>query len=68
MPPAAANFNDILPVREYLLVALTTTVVTLLLTGLVRLFAIRIGAVAYPRQRDVHVVPMPRLGGLAMYG
>ncbi|MDQ3577159.1 MAG: undecaprenyl/decaprenyl-phosphate alpha-N-acetylglucosaminyl 1-phosphate transferase [Actinomycetota bacterium] len=56
-----------LPVREFLLVALVTAVLTFLLTGLVRLFAIRIGAVAYPRQRDVHVVPMPRLGGLAMY-
>ncbi len=56
-----------LPVREYLLVALITAVLTFLLTGLVRLFAIRIGAVAYPRSRDVHVVPMPRLGGLAMY-
>ena len=56
-----------LPVREYLLVALTTAALTYLLTGPVRLFAIRIGAVAYPRQRDVHVVPMPRLGGLAMY-
>ncbi|SER39433.1 glycosyltransferase family 4 protein [Actinokineospora terrae] len=56
-----------LPVREYLLVGLVTAVLTFLLTGLVRLFAIRFGAVAYPRQRDVHVVPMPRLGGLAMY-
>ncbi|RZS32414.1 UDP-GlcNAc:undecaprenyl-phosphate GlcNAc-1-phosphate transferase [Herbihabitans rhizosphaerae] len=56
-----------LPVREYVLVALITAALTFLLTGLVRLFAIRIGAVAYPRQRDVHVVPIPRLGGLAMY-
>ncbi|MBM7776511.1 UDP-GlcNAc:undecaprenyl-phosphate GlcNAc-1-phosphate transferase [Actinokineospora baliensis] len=56
-----------LPVREYLLVGLVTAVLTFLLTGLVRLFAIRFGAVAYPRQRDVHVVPMPRLGGLGMY-
>jgi UDP-GlcNAc:undecaprenyl-phosphate GlcNAc-1-phosphate transferase len=43
-------------------------VVTFLLTGLVRLLAFRIGAVAYPRQRDVHVKPMPRMGGLAIYG
>ncbi|SDH47942.1 UDP-GlcNAc:undecaprenyl-phosphate GlcNAc-1-phosphate transferase [Actinokineospora alba] len=56
-----------LPVREFALVALVTAALTFLLTGLVRLFAIRIGAVAYPRTRDVHVVPMPRLGGLAMY-
>lgn len=56
-----------LPIREYLLVALTTAVLTFLFTGLVRRFALRWGAVAYPRQRDVHTVPIPRLGGLAMY-
>jgi UDP-GlcNAc:undecaprenyl-phosphate GlcNAc-1-phosphate transferase len=56
-----------LPIREYLLVGLTTLALTFLLTGPVRLLAIRIGAVAYPRTRDVHVVPIPRLGGLAMY-
>ncbi|GGP46038.1 glycosyltransferase family 4 protein [Saccharothrix coeruleofusca] len=60
--------SAVLPVREYLLVALTAAVVTFLLVGLVRLLAFRIGAVAYPRQRDVHVKPMPRMGGLAMYG
>lgn len=63
--PAVSN---VLPVREYLLVALTAAVVTFLLVGLVRKLAFRIGAVAYPRQRDVHVKPMPRMGGLAMYG
>ncbi|MFD0199959.1 UDP-GlcNAc:undecaprenyl-phosphate GlcNAc-1-phosphate transferase [Saccharothrix carnea] len=63
--PAVSN---VLPVREYLLVALTAAVVTFLLVGLVRVLAFRIGAVAYPRQRDVHVKPMPRMGGLAMYG
>ncbi|MGM1061787.1 glycosyltransferase family 4 protein [Saccharothrix sp. Mg75] len=63
--PAVSN---VLPVREYLLVALTAAVVTFLLVGLVRALAFRIGAVAYPRSRDVHVKPMPRMGGLAMYG
>lgn len=57
-----------LPVREYLLVCMTAAAVTYLLTGLVRLFAFRAGAVANPRARDVHSVPMPRMGGLAMYG
>ncbi|MER7077040.1 UDP-GlcNAc:undecaprenyl-phosphate GlcNAc-1-phosphate transferase [Saccharopolyspora antimicrobica] len=57
-----------LPAREYLLVLLTAAATTFLLTGLVRLLAIRVGAVAYPRQRDVHVQPMPRMGGVAMYG
>ncbi len=57
-----------LPLREYLLVGLTTAVVTFLLTGLVRRFALHAGAVAKPRDRDVHLTPIPRLGGLAMYG
>jgi UDP-GlcNAc:undecaprenyl-phosphate GlcNAc-1-phosphate transferase len=57
-----------LPLREYLLVGLTTAVVTFLLTGLVRMLALRTGAVAMPRERDVHRAPIPRLGGVAMYG
>ncbi|GAB1509774.1 glycosyltransferase family 4 protein [Actinophytocola sp. KF-1] len=64
----AQNFQPAgLPIREYLLVGLTTAVLTFLFTGLVRRLALRWGAVAYPRQRDVHTVPIPRLGGLAMY-
>jgi len=63
-PPAPAG----LPLREYLLVGLTAAVLTFLLTGLVRMLAIRSGAVAMPRDRDVHLTPIPRLGGLAMYG
>ncbi|MGH3720415.1 MAG: glycosyltransferase family 4 protein [Pseudonocardiaceae bacterium] len=59
---------SVLPLREYLLVGLTTAVVTFLLTGLVRMLAIRTGAVAMPRERDVHRAPIPRLGGVAMYG
>ena len=57
-----------LPLREYLLVGLTTAVVTFLLTGLARIFALHTGAVAMPRERDVHRAPIPRLGGVAMYG
>jgi UDP-GlcNAc:undecaprenyl-phosphate GlcNAc-1-phosphate transferase len=56
-----------LPIREFLLVVLTASALTFLSTGLVRKLAFRIGAVAYPRKRDVHSVPMARLGGLAMY-
>jgi UDP-GlcNAc:undecaprenyl-phosphate/decaprenyl-phosphate GlcNAc-1-phosphate transferase len=58
----------ILPIREYLLAALTAAVVTFLLTGPVRALALRFGAVAWPRGRDVHVTPTPRWGGLAMLG
>jgi UDP-GlcNAc:undecaprenyl-phosphate GlcNAc-1-phosphate transferase len=58
----------VLPIREYLLVGLTATVVTFLLVGPVRLLAIKLGAVAWPRGRDVHVTPTPRWGGVAMLG
>ncbi|MCJ0906683.1 glycosyltransferase family 4 protein [Rhodococcus sp. ARC_M6] len=55
------------PIRELLLVLCTAAVVTYLATGAVRLLAIRFGAVAIPRDRDVHVEPTPRLGGVGMY-
>lgn len=54
--------------REYLLMALVAAAVTYLLVPLVRVFAIRIGAMPEVRDRDVHTTPTPRLGGLAMYG
>ncbi|NIL75916.1 MraY family glycosyltransferase [Rhodococcus sp. B10] len=55
------------PIRELLLVFLTAAVVTFLATGGVRVLAIKFGAVAAPRERDVHVTPTPRLGGTGMY-
>ncbi|MDF5752543.1 MraY family glycosyltransferase [Spongiactinospora sp. TRM90649] len=54
--------------REYFLIALVAGAVTYLLVPLVRVFAIRIGAMPEVRERDVHTTPTPRLGGLAMYG
>lgn len=48
--------------------ALVAATVTYLLVPLVRVFAIRIGAMPEVRDRDVHTIPTPRLGGLAMYG
>ncbi|MHC1559281.1 glycosyltransferase family 4 protein [Actinomycetospora sp. C-140] len=56
-----------LPIREYLLVGLTAAVATYLLTGLVRRLALRWGAIAVPRGRDVHTIPIPRLGGVGIY-
>ena len=53
--------------REYLLVLCVAAAVTYLLTPVARSFALRIGAMAEPRDRDVHAVPTPRLGGLAVY-
>ena len=58
----------VLPIREYLLTGLTAAVATFLLVGPVRVLALRLGAVAWPRGRDVHVTPTPRWGGLAMLG
>ncbi|WP_214413548.1 MraY family glycosyltransferase [Sphaerisporangium fuscum] len=53
--------------REYTLIALVAGAVTYLLVPLVRVFALRIGAAPEIRERDVHTVRTPRLGGLAMY-
>ena len=53
--------------REYLLVMLMAGAVTFGITPLVRWFAIRAGAITPVRGRDVHVIPKPRLGGLAMF-
>jgi UDP-GlcNAc:undecaprenyl-phosphate GlcNAc-1-phosphate transferase len=55
------------PLRELALVGLTAAIITYFATGSVRVFASKVGAVALPRDRDVHVQPTPRMGGLAMY-
>ncbi|WP_064485463.1 undecaprenyl/decaprenyl-phosphate alpha-N-acetylglucosaminyl 1-phosphate transferase [Pseudonocardia sp. HH130629-09] len=62
------QFTYGLPIRELLLVGLVAAGATLLLTGPVRMLALKVGAVAWPRGRDVHVTPTPRWGGLAMFG
>src|SRR3954462_5735504 len=54
--------------REYLLVFLVAATATYLLTVIAREIALRTGAVAKVRDRDVHAVPIPYLGGLAMLG
>ena len=54
--------------REYLLVFLVAASVTYLLTVIAREIALRTGAVARVRDRDVHAEPVPYLGGLAMLG
>jgi UDP-GlcNAc:undecaprenyl-phosphate GlcNAc-1-phosphate transferase len=65
---APVQVTAVLPIREYLLTGATATIVTFLLVGPVRLLALKLGAVAWPRGRDVHVTPTPRWGGLAMVG
>ncbi|MFC5728279.1 MULTISPECIES: glycosyltransferase family 4 protein [Nocardioides] len=54
--------------REYVVVFLVAATVTYLLTVVAREIAIRTGAVAKVRDRDVHAEPVPYLGGLAMMG
>jgi len=53
-------------VRVYLLVMLVAAVVTFLTTPFARWVALRTGAITAVRDRDVHTIPTPRLGGLAM--
>jgi UDP-GlcNAc:undecaprenyl-phosphate GlcNAc-1-phosphate transferase len=64
---ALADRGAGVPLRELALVGLTAAIVTYFATGGVRVLATRFGAVAYPRERDVHLQPTPRMGGLAMY-
>ena len=54
--------------REYVVVFLVAAIVTYLLTVVAREIALRTGAVAKVRDRDVHAEPIPYLGGLAMLG
>jgi UDP-GlcNAc:undecaprenyl-phosphate GlcNAc-1-phosphate transferase len=54
-------------VRVYLLVMAVAAAVTYLMTPVARHLALRWGAITAVRARDVHTVPTPRLGGLAMY-
>ncbi len=53
--------------KDYILTLLVAAAVTYMLTPLVRRAAIRFGAIHAPRERDVHTVPVPRGGGVAMY-
>ena len=52
--------------REYLLVLLIAAAVTYLVSGLCRRIALRTGALAKVRDRDVHTIEMPYFGGVAM--
>lgn len=53
--------------REYLLVLLVAAATAYLLSGLCRRIALRTGAVAKVRDRDVHAIPIPYFGGVAMF-
>jgi UDP-GlcNAc:undecaprenyl-phosphate/decaprenyl-phosphate GlcNAc-1-phosphate transferase len=53
-------------VRAYLLCLSVAAAVTYLLTPAVRRLAVRVRAMTPVRDRDVHAIPTPRLGGVAM--
>jgi UDP-GlcNAc:undecaprenyl-phosphate/decaprenyl-phosphate GlcNAc-1-phosphate transferase len=55
-------------VREYLLVFLVSALVSYLLCVVARELAMRSGALARVRDRDVHDIPIPYFGGVAMLG
>jgi UDP-GlcNAc:undecaprenyl-phosphate GlcNAc-1-phosphate transferase len=54
-------------VTSYLIVFVAAAVVTFLATPVVRWFVIKVGAIYRPNDRTVHVVPLPTMGGIAMY-
>jgi UDP-GlcNAc:undecaprenyl-phosphate GlcNAc-1-phosphate transferase len=53
--------------REYLVTLLIAAALCYLITPLVRKYAIKFGAVAQVRTRDVHTTPTARWGGVAMW-
>lgn len=53
--------------REYLITLLISAALCYLITPLVRTQAIRFGAVAQIRDRDIHSIPTARWGGVAMW-
>jgi UDP-GlcNAc:undecaprenyl-phosphate/decaprenyl-phosphate GlcNAc-1-phosphate transferase len=53
--------------RVYVLVLFVAAVVAYLMTPLARWCALRWGAITAVRDRDVHAIPTPRLGGMAMF-
>ena len=54
--------------REYALTLAVVAAVTYLLTPIARRMAVAFGALARVRDRDIHAIPTPKLGGVAMYG
>lgn len=53
--------------RVYILMMIVAAAATYLLVPVVLRLALRLGAVTAVRARDVHTVPIPRMGGVAMY-
>lgn len=60
------GLNDFM-VTIYIIGFVVSLVLALLLTPLVKKFAVKVGAVDVPNARKVHTRIMPRLGGLGIY-
>lgn len=52
---------------NYILVLITTLMISLLVTPFVRFLAFRVGAVDHPNARRINKKPMPSAGGLAIF-
>ncbi|MER0123894.1 glycosyltransferase family 4 protein [Streptococcus sp. ZJ93] len=52
---------------KYIIVVISTMIISIIATPLVRFLAFRIGAVDTPNARRINKVPMPSAGGLAIY-
>lgn len=54
--------------QTILLIILVTTISSFIFTFLAKRIALHVGAMDMPNARKVHKVPMPRCGGLAIFG
>ena len=55
-------------ISHVILVVVSCMIFTMLITFLVKKIAVHVGAIDIPNARKVHKVPMPRCGGLAIFG
>lgn len=53
--------------RTYIVAFVVASIVAAMVTPIVRLIALRVGAVSHPGGRHVHRATVPRLGGIAIY-
>jgi UDP-GlcNAc:undecaprenyl-phosphate GlcNAc-1-phosphate transferase len=53
--------------REYLVTLLLAAALCYVITPYVRMWALHFGVVTEIRKRDIHLIPTPRWGGLAMW-
>lgn len=61
------NSLNVYNLRHIGLIVISCFIFTTLITFVVKKIAIHIGAMDIPNERKIHKVPMPRLGGLAIF-